>query len=479
MGRGTRWLLFFLGLFILTIGFWAIAGGLYADAVASPMTSATRGIVAAAVGVAFYVSGCMLCRAVAPQAAALLGALAAPIAFGGAVACALTALVVGQTDPFTIDPQRAAAMAWLGAALCLALAVFGSLNWWHWLRLRGSRAAVRHIKQWLAIGYGALLFVSGLGTAIGGVVSDVSHAGLGRSDLSQLLAPLALAGFAALLLAAGALFVWHGASSRTGVPSGRVRLPPLWAPAAAAALVLALGALLLQADLAVGLVPLAHAALVLLPAVCIVTLAARAGTRLPARARATWRDVLTMVAYGASAATLLAIFAEVLAQATGGFAFLVARGAFRGVHTERQFSHLQLSDFLSKSDQLLLALLTIAVLGPLIEEFCKGYGVRMLREARPSRYQAFLLGVAAGVGFAMFEANEYGLAAFSESPFRWWDTMLVRGGGSSLHALASGIVGLGWYEWNAGRRGRGATLFTLAVGLHGSWNGLNVLVAAR
>jgi RsiW-degrading membrane proteinase PrsW (M82 family) len=124
-------------------------------------------------------------------------------------------------------------------------------------------------------------------------------------------------------------------------------------------------------------------------------------------------------------------------------------------------------------------LLTIAVFGPLIEEFSKGFGVRLLRGARPTRHQAFLFGVAAGVGFGMVEAFEYSFAAFAVSPYRWWDTLLLRAGSSSLHALASGTVGIAWYYAFRGRRLRAIGLFLVAYAIHGSWNALNVLAAAR
>ena len=66
---------------------------------------------------------------------------------------------------------------------------------------------------------------------------------------------------------------------------------------------------------------------------------------------------------------------------------------------------------------LVVLLIVIAVIGPLNEELWKGYGVRLLKRDRPTRYQAFLWGLAAGVGFGMVEANEYSLSAFARSPF--------------------------------------------------------------
>jgi hypothetical protein len=118
-------------------------------------------------------------------------------------------------------------------------------------------------------------------------------------------------------------------------------------------------------------------------------------------------------------------------------------------------------------------------LAPLDEEFCKGFGVRLLKRHHPTRYQAFLWGLASGVGFGMVEANAYGAGAFHESPYRWWDGVLLRGAASSLHALTSGMVGIGWYYMFRGSRRRFAGFYLLAVGLHGSWNAMNLLTVAR
>jgi hypothetical protein len=134
---------------------------------------------------------------------------------------------------------------------------------------------------------------------------------------------------------------------------------------------------------------------------------------------------------------------------------------------------------LGRTVQFLFLIVTVALLGPLIEEFSKGLGVRFLRSDRPSRYQAFIFGLASGAGFATVEAVEYGAGALSQNLNRWWDTMLLRGGSGSLHALASGIVGLAWYQVFQGRKKRGLGLFLVAAGLHGAWNALNVLTIAR
>lgn len=483
MGRGTRRFLFILGLVIFVIGAGLVFGGLISDGSANYDAETGAGLITAIVGVAFVLTGCMLCRQVEPTMAAVCGAIAVPFGLLTAACCAIAAIVLANigSEFVDYDPKRASNMALIGAAVSLVLAIAGALNWWHWLRSQGSRESVRHLKQWLVIGWGSLTFCGGLVGAVVAVTGMAQHAGIGPDDLGDLAQTLAYAGSASLAIGAGALLVWHGAASLTGVPSGRLRIPPLWLPLLAAVAMVAAGGLLLRSDAAPGIVPLIHAIAILLPGLTILALVARGNRGLPAERRATWRDLCTMLAYGSAVAAFIAgIVNSVIIYGTIT-SVLAERGAFEHVSNWSDFSD-QLrhaSRYLSTADQLLLVLVVVAVIAPFNEEFWKGYGVRILRGTRLTRYQAFLFGAAAGVGFGMVEANQYGVGFFQADPHRWWEGMLLRGGSSSLHALASGIVGLGWYSFMRGNRARGLGLYLMAVGMHGSWNALNVIGASH
>ena len=479
--RWLRWFLFCLGALLGWAGATVVTVGLVADAATSPRATSSGGLIAAAVGVALLVASILLCRWTLATVTAVAGAIAVPVLVLGGVCLVLIGLTVYPNVPRNYDPHRVAARFWVGAAICFTLGLAGALNWWHWLSARGSRATLHHLKQLLAIGIGGLTFMSGLSSLGYAIAYSVARAELGRRHLQDLAPALAYAGSAVLSLGAGTVLVWHGASSLTRVPSARLRPPPLWAPLVGALGAIALGGLLLQSDTAVGLVPLLHAAAIILPGLTLFTLIAHSSTRLPSEARPSWRQVLAMAGYGVSGAALVAGMINGVTQFGALTVALVLRGAFDTSRTSQDISNVygNLGRYLTKEEQLVVILVWVALLVPFNEEFWKGFGVRLLRDSHPSRYQAFLLGAATGLAFGAVEAAEYSYGAFKATPYRWWDALLVRSASSSLHALASGTVGLGWYYFLSGRRARGVALYLLAVGLHSSWNAITVLSTAQ
>jgi RsiW-degrading membrane proteinase PrsW (M82 family) len=91
-----------------------------------------------------------------------------------------------------------------------------------------------------------------------------------------------------------------------------------------------------------------------------------------------------------------------------------------------------------------------------------------------------VLGVVAGASFGTVEALLYGIGGINDTGTDWWSLMLMRAGSTATHALASGLVGLGWYQVLVlGRPLAGFLHYALAVALHGLWNALIVLVGSR
>jgi RsiW-degrading membrane proteinase PrsW (M82 family) len=163
-------------------------------------------------------------------------------------------------------------------------------------------------------------------------------------------------------------------------------------------------------------------------------------------------------------------------------AFLAAKDAFQGVATSEDVRDVfrDFEDFLSNREQLAAALLTVAVVPPLVEEAFKGLGVRLVLSRQTSKASAFVLGVVAGTSFGTVEALLYGFGGLNGSETDWWSLMLMRAGSTTAHALASGLVGLGLYQAIVLRRPLGGFLhYGAAVLVHGSWNALAVLVGSR
>ena len=91
------------------------------------------------------------------------------------------------------------------------------------------------------------------------------------------------------------------------------------------------------------------------------------------------------------------------------------------------------------------ALTLLCVVVPLVEETTKSVALPLvfLTGTRLTRLQSFLVGVAAGAGFAMLESILNGALGLA-NPREWAGLMLVRSGTAGLHCLASGLAGLSW-----------------------------------
>jgi RsiW-degrading membrane proteinase PrsW (M82 family) len=123
------------------------------------------------------------------------------------------------------------------------------------------------------------------------------------------------------------------------------------------------------------------------------------------------------------------------------------------------------------SPALAVAMIGAAVVAPLVEELMKPLAVIMLGRRLRSPAEAFLVGMAGGVGFAIVENMLYESGGFS----LWAAIATLRGIGGVLHPLNAGLVALGWYgvlcTQEPGRWRRLLALYGLAVGIHALWNG--------
>jgi hypothetical protein len=110
-----------------------------------------------------------------------------------------------------------------------------------------------------------------------------------------------------------------------------------------------------------------------------------------------------------------------------------------------------------------------AIAGPFVEEVLKTLAVGVAGAwLRPEPPRAFLWGVASGAGFAIAEGLLSG-ALLGDSP--WALGAVSRMGATTLHCLASGLVGWGWGQlWTQRRALRFVGSLAAAIVLHGLWN---------
>lgn len=119
---------------------------------------------------------------------------------------------------------------------------------------------------------------------------------------------------------------------------------------------------------------------------------------------------------------------------------------------------------------LVLATLLLAIITPVVEELCKGLMIGLLGWGeRPSLLRAFLWGATTGFGFALLEGLTNGALGLGEVA-GWIGGIGSRVVASTMHALVSGLVGLGWgLFWQ--RKWWGLPLLYLAaVAFHSVWN---------
>jgi RsiW-degrading membrane proteinase PrsW (M82 family) len=113
-----------------------------------------------------------------------------------------------------------------------------------------------------------------------------------------------------------------------------------------------------------------------------------------------------------------------------------------------------------------------ALLAPMSEEFAKLLGTMIFLPNSASRYDAFIGGVFAGLGFASVETLVYALAAGD----RWPLLVAIRAPIALVHVAAAVVAALGWHATRDGGPWAIARGYGLAVLIHGAWNGLIVAV---
>ncbi len=281
-----------------------------------------------------------------------------------------------------------------------------------------------------------------------------------------------LVSLAALPLIFGLALTFQGIRA-----SRRFSLPRPWLLAAGFGLALLAGQLALSfvpSSVAYFLFPPFHILTSLLPALAVPSFVSRRGA-------SSWWLVTLQGSYGALFSPLLALGLEFCALLSIMALVVVLLLLFRPEMAPllKDLAGLQDPNMLSRvilSPPLLVAGAGIfVVVAPLVEEFIKPLAVPLLSRQLGERAEAFLWGVACGAGFSAAEGLLNGGVALEG----WGVVMVMRWGSTLMHALASGLMGLGWYGLLVDRRpGRLLASYGASVGVHALWNGTAVALIA-
>ena len=316
-----------------------------------------------------------------------------------------------------------------------------------------------------------LAVFSGVVLLLAGFIATIGYLGLPILFAEDLLSAQ-LGQMAAIFvgLGCGSLALTHGLASIRGRTSRPARFIPFYMYWVLFALVLGLGSLLLNQQI---LVELLFPVLFLLGA-SLPTFAVLAWAFRRMGWPVTWRQAGLMLVAGSTLSIAVAILLEGFLPIL--YYYLVEPFASVAVELLDIFyiGGPELIERLFYSPLLVFFFIFIALQTPIPEEFAKMLGPALMGKRIAIERQAFSIGLAAGAGFAILENMLYQGMYAQTSGWGWAGITLLRGIGSTNHALWTAIISLAWFR--ARRREKGwfgslARACLLSIGLHTLWNG--------
>ena len=252
--------------------------------------------------------------------------------------------------------------------------------------------------------------------------------------------------------------LYHWRRKAAGVPSGAFRLPGVAWLAGGSAVAILVGRVLLLERAAPLFWPFFILAAALPPLTALACAAHRLGKIT------SWRRVMAGILSGSLLSTHLTIL---LGASVSILAYLLV------LPLRELVARAIASDGLEQlfySPALILVIVQVAIVAPVVEELTKPLAAIVLARRLRGPAEAFLVGMAGGVGFGILENMLYEAAGARV----WAHIAALRGIGGVLHPLNAGLVALGWYGVRNGHPGawrRLLGLYGLAVGIHALWNG--------
>lgn len=323
------------------------------------------------------------------------------------------------------------------------------------ISLVGSSLAL--IGGFIAVALMALIVIS---KSINPNVSNLS-------DSQYFSSVLTFTAFALAGLVGGTFSLYHSIRALLKKPSASFALPWFWVFLALYLLVLGIGydlqingQAVTTPALTIFLIVLAS----LFPALTLLSLGVRR-LRFP-HWPTSWRRFTLALTSGATLGIGLALLLEL------GLLFLLTRGqsttsllcidnpAAPGCGSFTTFN---------------LIFIIVALVGPLVEETVKPLGVALFIGKARGAAEAFTLGLAAGIGFAVVETMGYIGSGYQD----WLSVALQRTAAGLLHGFGTAMVALGWYYLvhNNGpqRFWKALGCYAYAVLQHMIWNGTAVI----
>ena len=276
--------------------------------------------------------------------------------------------------------------------------------------------------------------------------------------------------FTALTLAClvgGGFSLYHSIRSLMKRRSREFKMPWFWIFLGLYVLLLAVGLatrgsnqVVTNTGLSIALIVLAG----LLPALTILALGVRR-IHFPRNAKwpTTWRRLTVALVSGATSAILFAMIFELILD-------VVVRV---GLHVTSFNLDDPNAPIPNNARVLLYMFLLVSVIAPLVEESVKPLAVIALIGRINSAAEAFILGLACGIGFDLIETSGY----ISMGYRNWVDVAIERSSAGLLHGFGAAMTALGWYflthKKSLARRriviGLGCILYAMLQ--HAIWNG--------
>jgi hypothetical protein len=253
-------------------------------------------------------------------------------------------------------------------------------------------------------------------------------------------------------------------------PSAAFKLPSFWLFLALYIVVATIGTALSIGKASISNIPFTIFLIALsgiLPALTILALGMRrAGNPKKRSWPTTWRRFTLAIVSGATSAILLASILELILSLVIGRGLGISAFALDNPN----------QSVLQNPNMITFMILLLSVIAPLVEETVKPLAAIALIGRIGSAAEAFVLGLACGIGFDLIETSGY----ISQGYQSWLKVALERSPAGLLHGFGAAMVTLGWYylthKQSARHRfllGFGCILY--AIVQHAVWNGTFLL----